>query len=163
VAAYFEEHRCAARLPLRAWVDGTLNTIEAEAARNYKPPPEPLPKFPWGKAARPPSARARERRKRRSHQASPPVTPDGPRRAGDQLGRSSRRSLGGTGRGLCNSHGDGGRCWFSVKAQCLRTSLMASRCPRLRPRSVVLEGGSLGDVLRMIRDWELALETPNAS
>jgi hypothetical protein len=57
VDQYYKQHRGNRRLPLKAWVDDALNTIEAQARRDFKPPPEPLPKFPWGKAARPPSAK----------------------------------------------------------------------------------------------------------
>ena len=49
--------RRTARLPLKAWEADALNTIEAQAQRDYKPPPPPPPAFPWAKAARPPSAR----------------------------------------------------------------------------------------------------------
>jgi hypothetical protein len=47
VAAHFAQSD-KARLPLKAWVDDALDTVEAESARNYKPPPPPAPQWPFG-------------------------------------------------------------------------------------------------------------------
>ena len=57
VLEYYEEHRDSPRLPIKAWVDNQLATLEAEAEAHARiPKPDEPPQWPFSTPL-PPSAR----------------------------------------------------------------------------------------------------------